>query len=469
MEPIIKEDQRTLITHQFANQVAAYNHHHSILAWSFGNEMNGPWNGFVGSFNNAFKCGWNPADASSGGCFNFAGSQGECVESMKCVYKGLFEWLNEGARMAKQAMDVSKGQQLIISTLADVDHVVTRIEEMVDVTTDIDAWGLQVYRGPDFGWAANNLFDQYGRISSKPLLITEYGVDSYRDACGSSFETPCYNTAKNQAGGSYEDEETHAQWNQRLTKILLEFSSAENKGPVAGGCIMAWIDEWWKTTWHVQGCTSPNPYPSPEFDPSTCEYKAHVDCPNRDIRRQSLCGYPLASAFDGYVNEGYFGIMGVFPRREGQMDGLRQKLLYFYLRDVWVPQTSNTWLWMIFCVMLLSISTLVVLVSVQVSGMVRGKLSERVQQSTKQKHRTASDALGLAKGNISELKSEQTSPATPTANQRKGQLSPRRSVGPGPPTPTKLPSGSVGPPTLTTAAWGSGVPQTPSTASSRKS
>ena len=38
-----------------------------------------------------------------------------------------------------------------------------------------DVWGVQVYRGSTFG----NLFQNY--VSTKPLLVSEYGMDAYSD------------------------------------------------------------------------------------------------------------------------------------------------------------------------------------------------------------------------------------------------------------------------------------------------
>jgi len=61
---------------------------------------------------------------------------------------------------------------------------------------------------------------------------------------------------------------------------------------------MAWADEQWKTAVNVKGCRGAL-WPSQGFDPNQCDYKAHADCPNQDISKPALCGYPLAAPFDG--------------------------------------------------------------------------------------------------------------------------------------------------------------------------
>ena len=43
------------------------------------------------------------------------------------------------------------------------------------ILPDVDFWSLQVYRGHSFG----SLFSEYATRSSKPLIITEFGYDSF--------------------------------------------------------------------------------------------------------------------------------------------------------------------------------------------------------------------------------------------------------------------------------------------------
>lgn len=80
----------------------------------------------------------------------------------------------------------------------------------------LDIWGLNAYPGEDFYCT----LDYYARITARPLVFTEYGIDAYN----------------NQTGVEYQDMQAAyvvAQWRQ-LSKSSL------------GGSVMAYSDEWWK-------------------------------------------------------------------------------------------------------------------------------------------------------------------------------------------------------------------------------
>lgn len=336
----------------FSSQVARYAGHPAILAWSFGNEINGNWNLFLQAFSDKGNCKWNPEDAGAGrgGCFQSTETKGPCADSIACVYKGLFSFLNDAASQAHAVM--GKHSHLVITCLADIDHVIERFQAFESYANELDAWGVQLYRGDNFGVADKNFLEQFAHTSTKPLIVSEYGVDSYNDTCGFSKDSVCYNlpTEDGEAQG------VHAAWGAKLSLELLSQSSAEGKGSVAGGCIMAWADEQWKTAVNVKGCQGPR-WPSPGFDPSQCEYKAHAGCPNQDLSKPALCGYPLAAPFDGYVNEGYWGIVHMLPSRTlGAIDVVRPKLLYAELRRVWLQ--SPGWVWVVISAGVFSFSIL---------------------------------------------------------------------------------------------------------------
>ena len=82
----------------------------------------------------------------------------------------------------------------------------------------VDMWGHNAYPGEDY----HCYFDYYDRLSAKPLIITEYGVDAY----------------DNQASGEYQcvqAEYAVRQWQQIAAACV-------------GGAIMAYTDEWWKAS-----------------------------------------------------------------------------------------------------------------------------------------------------------------------------------------------------------------------------
>ena len=92
------------------------------------------------------------------------------------------------------------------------------------------------------------------RVSTKPVLMTEYGVDAYHDVCGTNPESPCFNTLGD-TSGSYEDQKAQSEYGLNLTKIIANYSSAGSgctgascgkKGEASvssGGFLMSWVDE----------------------------------------------------------------------------------------------------------------------------------------------------------------------------------------------------------------------------------
>lgn len=57
--PVHEEWQRQQHLGRFTWQFRKYLNHPALLAWSFGEQMNLPSNGFLQAFNDAYQCGWN--------------------------------------------------------------------------------------------------------------------------------------------------------------------------------------------------------------------------------------------------------------------------------------------------------------------------------------------------------------------------------------------------------------------------
>lgn len=91
----------------------------------------------------------------------------------------------------------------------------------------IDVWGAQVYRGRDFGVGNNDFLLLHRASSKKPLLVTEYGIDAYKDPCGMSSDAVCYNTVNDPPATWGVDENTHADWNTNLARLLLNHDSTQ--------------------------------------------------------------------------------------------------------------------------------------------------------------------------------------------------------------------------------------------------
>lgn len=339
--PVRTAGDRQTIIDSFVKEVVTYADHKALLFWSFGNELNGVWNKFLQSLSkdpDKEPCDWDERYDDLGGCWIHKGkapnASNPCYNSSICVYKRLFEFIGDAAAQAKAAAEV-----LIVSAFADVDGLADKIGLAGDYAGALDAWTAQVYRGSSFG----NFFEQMGNNTGKPVLLTEYGVDAYHDACGrDKLDTsPCYNTLGD-ASGSYEDEESQAIFATNLTREINEASShfaecasakrGDDKCICMGGFLMSWADEYWKGAKSQAACAPPKP--SPHFSPRHCQEKAHVTCGNWDASDHDLCGYPLEASPDHYVNEEWFGITS--PKRcADAIDALRPREIYWTMKKIW--------------------------------------------------------------------------------------------------------------------------------------
>jgi hypothetical protein len=126
----------------------------------------------------------------------------------------------------------------------------------------ISCWGAQLYRGRSFG----GFLGEFEWRSTKALIVTEYGVDSYDDsACVQSWDDVCaaeVNPSQQALG-----EQMQAEWDLALAQEL-EAHSFRRGGGVIGGLVMAWADNWWKNTdANVKGCRKDG----------TCDFKGRFE------------------------------------------------------------------------------------------------------------------------------------------------------------------------------------------------
>jgi hypothetical protein len=146
---------------------------------------------------------------------------------------------------------------------------------------NLDLWGVNAFRGPSFG----SLFDDLK--STKPVLITEYGLDVHRH--GSIPELDPLPRA-------------HA-----IVNLTNEIGSRPDK--VIGGCLFEFSDEWWRVQpgrpdWHEWG----------------------------SLRNDS--------APDGMTNLEWFGLYGTSPS-SGGLDLLQERRVVHYLINAWAPRVAS--------------------------------------------------------------------------------------------------------------------------------
>jgi hypothetical protein len=197
---------------RFIWQFQRYLNHPALLGWTFGEQMNLPANGYLQAFNDKHQCSWWDADSNAqpGGCFNNLDVKSACAGPIACVYNNFFAFINQAAAYAKNVMrarmqqDVADGggqAHLIFGALSDVDVAWMRMAQFNYAVPDIDAWGLQIYRGKDFGQGKDDFLTNYEHTAKsynargekvgtpKPLVVIEYGIDAYNDPCGKGYDS----------------------------------------------------------------------------------------------------------------------------------------------------------------------------------------------------------------------------------------------------------------------------------------
>jgi len=240
----------------FRNMVSSHKNHPAVLMWAIGNELNAPW-----------MYGNNLAD--------------------------MFSLVNEMAQEAH--IEEGENYHPVTLPLADVDLINTIA--YYNNNSTLDVWSIQTYRGSSFG----SLFMDYANVSSKPLVITEYGIDAYDNRNGTEYEL---------IGTPYQAVYASSLWNEIMS----------NSNISSGGSIMAYSDEWWK------GKHAPSPNPN-------------AGCPESDPNFHSNCGYPILSHPDGYSNEEWWGIMRTYDNGS-YPDIMEPRAAYYALQSLWTNDIS---------------------------------------------------------------------------------------------------------------------------------
>jgi hypothetical protein len=158
---------------------------------------------------------------------------------------------------------------------------------------NIDLLAIIIYRGRTFG----NIFENIRNIFDKPIILSEFGCDSY-DA---------YRKKENQ---NIQSEFILDQWKKIYNNSTV---SGNQAGNVLGGFLFEWTDEWWKfNEGYPEGWSEHNP----EAGWSNGSYY-----------------YDIRAKHNLNMNEEWFGIISLQRRQENDLNKRVPKKAYFNLKE----------------------------------------------------------------------------------------------------------------------------------------
>lgn len=261
---------RESLTQRVLEMVKTYKDEEGILIWVLGNENNLSWH-------SGARIPWTYPEA----------------EQIKDPYKQqlakartYYSLVNQIARRIKR-LDPTRPVALGNSDSYS-------LEVIGEVCPDIDLVAVTAYRGKTFG----NLWREIKRKIGKPVLIMEFGCDSFNAKTGKEVQ----------------DIQTvflKSQWQD----IERNQANRSGEGNSLGGCIFEWNDEWWKhdefmpASWYEHNT---------EGDWSSGAYYFDIGAPN-----------------NMNVNEEWWGIVALSPELEKGINKRTPRKAYYELQRMW--------------------------------------------------------------------------------------------------------------------------------------
>ncbi len=161
-----------------------------------------------------------------------------------------------------------------------------------EICDNIDILAVIIYRGKKFG----NLFNTVRQSFDKPILVSEFGCDSY-------------NAYKEEEDQEVQSEFILSQWKDLYASTLC----VKQDGNVIGGCLFEWNDEWWK---HNEGY-------SPDWKVHNTQAGWSHGAYYFDIRVKDNLN----------MNEEWFGIVSLSKKLADGINKRVPKKAYYSLKD----------------------------------------------------------------------------------------------------------------------------------------
>ena len=217
-------------------------------------------------------------------------------------------WANFGALLnAAKAAGQQQGVTPFLMTATNDDYTpaqtwpAIQLGENSNQLANLDAWGINVYRGPVFGGAGNSVFLQYQALmaslnKTKPLILGEWGTPhSTRQAPGvygnDGSGGPPINlddVPQNQMGPGqpYFAATTTSQFLTTQWQTIRANVGAGTNQVCVGGFIFDWTDEYWKAG----------------------DASNHLGGPDQSFKGGAFAG--------GYADEAWYGITSAVPQSQ---------------------------------------------------------------------------------------------------------------------------------------------------------
>jgi hypothetical protein len=177
------------------------------------------------------------------------------------------------------------------------------LDSAAKVCKDIDALAIILYRGKSFG----NLFNNIRRFYDKPIILSEFGCDSY-------------DALKNAENQDIQAEFLTDQWKDLFANTV--YSQNNKASNCLGGVVFEWTDEWWK---HDEGYR-------PDWDVHNTEAGWSEGSYYFDIKAPSNLN----------MNEEWFGLVSISPDLEKGVNKRVPKKAYTALKDFFSSIAGQT-------------------------------------------------------------------------------------------------------------------------------